>query len=413
MSRGRVGSVRDAGFGVAAILVATVVSLGVTTGESPPLEPYGGVTAAVLVASSLSLWWWRRAPVMVAWVAVALAVALPIVELVEPGALLRTGADIDGVPWWPPTALFAAYCVTAYAKSRFAAWVPVTALVGAILLAPWTSRSASEVSVRSLAFVFAAMLLGLYLSARRRLVQALLERAERAEREQHLLSEQARAEERARLAGEMHDVITHRVSLMVVQAGALKVTSRDEAVQAAAEDLRAAGCTALEELRDLVGLLRDASGRGGDAMPQPVAVAISEPVSESRAAGVPVELVEEGDESLVSPVVSRTAHRIVQEALTNARKHAPGARVRVQLRYRPDQVHVDVHNTAPSRPIDGMLVAAGSGTGLFGLRQRVELINGTLEAGPDGDGGFRVEAWLPTFVATRRSAAASELESAT
>ena len=112
-------------------------------------------------------------------------------------------------------------------------------------------------------------LLALYFAARQRLVHALRERAERAEREQHLLAEQARAEERARLAGEMHDVVTHRVSLMVLQAGALRMTAKDEATRQAAEELRAAGCQALDELRDLVGILRAApdgdeapSGRG-------------------------------------------------------------------------------------------------------------------------------------------------------
>ena len=104
-------------------------------------------------------------------------------------------------------------------------------------------------------------LLALYFDARRRLVQALTERAERAERERHLLAEQARAEERARLAGEMHDVVTHRVSLMVLQAGALRMTAPDEATRQAAEELRAAGCQALDELRDLVGVLRTAPGR--------------------------------------------------------------------------------------------------------------------------------------------------------
>ena len=101
----------------------------------------------------------------------------------------------------------------------------------------------------------------------RRLVQALRERAERAEREHHLLAEQARAEERARLAGEMHDVVTHRVSLMVLQAGALRITAKDEATRQAAEELRAAGCQALDELRDLVGILRTAPDE--DQAPSP------------------------------------------------------------------------------------------------------------------------------------------------
>jgi signal transduction histidine kinase len=192
---------------------------------------------------------------------------------------------------------------------------------------------------------------------------------------------------------------------MVVQAGGLTVTSRDEAVRAAAEDLRVAGCQALAELRDVVGILRDNTGDGtvrpaGPGVAQPPAPSIEVLAEESRAAGVDIELIEEGDRSLASPVVGRTAHRVVQEALTNVRKHAPGATVRVRVRYRPDGVSVSIHNTAPTTPVDDMLVAAGSGTGLYGLRQRVELVDGTLDTGPDPDGGFRVEAKLPTFVPT-------------
>src|SRR6185437_1904502 len=134
-------------------------------------------------------------------------------------------------------------------------------------------------------------LLALYFTARHEVLQALPERAERAEREQHLLAEQARAEERARLAGEMHDVVTHRVSLMVLQAGALSVTAADEATRQAAEELRTAGVQALDELRDLVGILRTAPEDDQD----PATSGLAELVAESTAVGTPAELVEQGD----------------------------------------------------------------------------------------------------------------------
>ena len=183
-------------------------------------------------------------------------------------------------------------------------------------------------------------LLGLYFAARQRLVHALRERAERAEREQHLLAEQARAEERARLAGEMHDVVTHRVSLMVLQAGALRMTAKDEATRQAAEELRAAGCQALDELRDLVGILRAAPD--GDEAPS--AADFAALVAESTAVGTPVQLIEDGDPALASPVVSRIAYRVVREALTNVRKHAPGAAVTVRVGYDPAQLRLSVRN---------------------------------------------------------------------
>jgi signal transduction histidine kinase len=240
-------------------------------------------------------------------------------------------------------------------------------------------------------------LLALYFGARHALLQSLRERADRAERERYLLAEQARAEERARLAGEMHDVVTHRVSLMVLQAGALRMTSPDEATRRAAEDLRVTGCQALDELRDLVGILR--SHPDGDETPATEGLAAL--VAESASVGTPAELTEEGDPALASPLVGRTAYRIVREALTNVRKHAPGARVTVHVSYGDSQVRLAVRNTAAPGAADlSGLAGTGSGLGLSGLRQRVELVHGTLRAGPAPDGGFCLEATLPAYVPT-------------
>jgi signal transduction histidine kinase len=237
-------------------------------------------------------------------------------------------------------------------------------------------------------------------------VQALTERAERAEREQHLMAEQARDEERARLAGEMHDVVTHRVSLMVLQAGALRMTAPDEATRQAAEELRAAGCQALDELRDLVGVLRTAP----EDDQEPAALGLDALVAESSAVGIPAELVTEGDPELASPVVGRTAYRVVREALTNVRKHAPGAQVVVRVSYDEAQVRVSVTNTAPgaangSTLYSSALAGTGSGLGLAGLRQRIELVHGTMLAGPATGGGFCVQATLPAYVPTAQPVA--------
>jgi signal transduction histidine kinase len=239
-------------------------------------------------------------------------------------------------------------------------------------------------------------LLALYFTARHEVLQGLRDRAERAEQERYLLAEQARAEERARLAGEMHDIVTHRVSLMVLQAGALGITAKDEATRQAAEELRAAGCQALDELRDLVGILRTEPD-GDQAPPTSGLPAL---ITESTAAGTPAELAEDGDPALASPVVGRTAYRIVREALTNARKHAPGAPVLAQVSYRESQVRVVVTNEPATRSADSELTGTGSGLGLASLRQRIELMHGTLRAGPTPDGGFRVEAVLPAYVPT-------------
>ncbi|ALG10588.1 sensor histidine kinase [Kibdelosporangium phytohabitans] len=279
---------------------------------------------------------------------------------------------------------------------------PLIGLLALIGSRPWTP-SWTVTPVGLLSTIGPAVVV-LYLNARKELLQSLRDRAERAEREKHLLAEQARSEERRRLAAEMHDVLTHGLSLMVLQADALGVTSTDPAVRKAAKDIRSAGSGALDELRDLVGVLNsdpvDADERPLAAVKADQAPDPADPARESTAAGLPVELEVTGERSVMSPAIARTAHRIVQEALTNTRKHAPGAEVRVRLDYRPDRVSVRVRNSAAARPPDEVLAGSGSGFGLSGIGHRVDVIGGTLTAGPTGDGGFEVAARLPTYVPT-------------
>jgi signal transduction histidine kinase len=305
--------------------------------------------------------------------------------------------------WAPIATALAAYGPVFYPRSRRAT-IAALAIFAIVVARPW--QPSITIITFGLLRVLAGPLLALYFGARRRLVQALTERAERAERERLLLAEQARAEERARLAAEMHDAVTHRVSLMVLQAGALRVTAPDEVTRQAAEELRAAGCQALDELRDLVGILR-AAPEGEEA---PSTSDFTALVTESTKVGTPAELVEEGDPALASPVVGRTVYRVVREALTNVRKHAPGARVTVRVSYGEAQVRLTVRNTPPpARPgpaaPGSLLAATGSGLGLAGLRQRIELVHGTLRAGRTPDGGFCVEATLPAYVPTAQPVA--------
>ncbi|WP_199429541.1 sensor histidine kinase [Qaidamihabitans albus] len=334
----------------------------------------------------------RRAPLTV--LAVLGAFTLAVTLLISPvGALTpASGSNV----WAPFATVLAAYGPLYYRQDRRTALVAL-AIFTVIIMRPW--EPSLTVMTIGLLRTAAGPLLALYFTARRRLVLALTERAQRAERERHLLAEQARAEERARLAGEMHDIVTHRVSLMVLQAGALGMTATDEATRQAAEELRGAGCQALDELRDLVGILR--------TMPEedqtPSAAGLATLVAESTAVGTPAELVEDGDRALASPVVGRTAYRIVREALTNVRKHAPGARVTVRVEYGDAQVRLTVRNTPPPREPSDALVGTGSGLGLANLRQRLELVHGTLRAGPAPDGGFSVEATLPAYVPTAES----------
>jgi signal transduction histidine kinase len=339
--------------------------------------------------ADLSLIVRRRYPITVIAILTAFTLALSL--LITPAGVM-TPAN-QGNIWAPYGTVLAAYGPFYYRRNPRAAYAAVGFMT--LVVARVWDPSASVIFY-SVLRTAVGPLLALYFTARHEVLQGLRDRAARAERERDLLAEQARTEERARIAGEMHDVVTHRVSLMVLQAGALGITAPDEPTRRAAEELRAAGVQALDELRDLVGILATAPGRDE----APTVTGLSALVTESAAAGTPAELVEEGDPALASPIVGRTTYRIVREALTNVRKHAPGAAVVVHISYAEAQVRLSVRNTRPTGRPEGDLAATGSGLGLAGLRQRIDLMDGTLSAGSTPDGGFCLEATMPSFVPT-------------
>ncbi len=262
------------------------------------------------------------------------------------------------------------------------------------------------------------VLLGLYVGARRRLVETLRERADDLERELSLLAEKAgeraeraRIEERTRIAREMHDVVAYRVSLMVVHASALRSVLRSDPDRAAgsAELLGDMGRQALGELRQMLGVLRTGDGAPEPALTPPSSsvpavvdgVDVDGPnlaqlgvlVEQSRAAGMVVSLSEEGDRRPLAAPVERTAYRVVQEALTNAHKHAVGAKTLVRVAYRAEEIAVLVENGPPdAQPSAGL---PGGGNGLVGMKERVSALGGGFVAGPNAAGGFRVSAVIP------------------
>lgn len=346
----------------------------------------------------------RRFPLVPMFLMTALTIGQTLAIEFAPGPLFPVNLSTD--PWVPIMTPWAVYAFAVYAtgkSSRAVGW-SLFVVVTATAIRPW-DLPATDVLTGALLLTVIPALIGLYVSARRKLMRELRDRAERAEREQHLLAEQARAEERTRLASEMHDVVTNRLSLMVLQAGALGISAKDDETRHAADELRAGGCQALGELRDLVGVLRrgpieDTEVRDARLRPLPD---LSKLVEESATAGVSVSLVEQGSPSDVAPTVSRTAYRVVQEALTNVYKHALGAAVEVRVSYSDERVRLTIRNAPPSEPIVQDLAASGSGSGLTGLTQRVELIGGALSFGSTADGGFEVDAILPTFVPTGES----------
>ncbi|MHB9861181.1 sensor histidine kinase [Streptomyces sp. YIM S03343] len=283
----------------------------------------------------------------------------------------------------------------------------------------------------SLGLTAPPVLLGLYVGARRRLMESLRERADSLERELQLLAERAeeraewaRNEERTRIAREMHDVVAHRVSLMVVHAAALQAVARkdpDKAVKNAAlvGDM---GRQALTELREMLGVLRSGSGDvGGRRVPAeaglplaavgaaaaaaadsahheegPCLSELDELVGQSAAAGMTVDLSVQGEARVYTREIEQTAYRVVQEALTNVHKHAAGAKTYVRLAHRVSEIAMQVENEPPPEPsaADAAGLPSG-GNGLVGMRERVLALGGVFVSGPTDAGGFRVSAVIP------------------
>jgi signal transduction histidine kinase len=228
---------------------------------------------------------------------------------------------------------------------------------------------------------------GSYIRSRRQLLQTLRERAERAESVARLEAEQGQLRAREEIAREMHDVLGHRLSLLSVHAGALayRPDASTEEIAGAAEIIRSSAHQALQDLREVIGVLRAPVGE----LPQPTFGDLPVLVEGAQRAGVPVELVLDAPGSLPEHV-GRTAYRIVQEGLTNAMKHAPDEPVRIEVTGAPGNgLTVVVSNPAPRiRPGD-------QGQGLKGLRERAALVEGKLEHGRTPEGDFRLSAWLP------------------
>jgi len=250
----------------------------------------------------------------------------------------------------------------------------------------------------SIVVVLVVTLWGMVVRSRRQLVVSLRDRAERADAEQQLRVAQARAMERTRIAREMHDVLAHRISLLSLHAGALEIhpDASPAQVATAAGVIRASAHQALQDLREVIGVLRAADEDDASERPQPTLSDLPALADECRAARVDVDLDLRADTSQVPTATGRAAYRIVQEGLTNARKHAPGATVRVRVTGTPATgLDVELRNPAPppgAQPVDAV---PGTGTGLVGLTERATLAGGRLSAGPDAGGGFTLRAWLP------------------
>jgi signal transduction histidine kinase len=349
------------------------------TGHSPHPMPHPPRPPDVILGSAacLLLWVRRRWPV-------PLVLALAVIGLFS---VTSVGAAVIMVftvavhrPFRTVTLVAAAHVGSSAVYSAFypdpaqSYWASIT----------WT-----------VVLIAAVVAWGMFVRARRQLVLSLRDRAVRAESEQRLRVEQARHQERARIAREMHDVLAHRISLLSVHAGALEFrpdAPPNEIAQAAGV-IRASAHQALQDLREVIGVLRDDAGEGAPERPQPSLTDLPALIDESRRAGMAVNWENRIHDVTVVPAnVGRSAYRTVQESLTNARKHAPGAAVRVMVDGSAGSgLTVEVRNplvkAAPDIP--------GAGAGLIGLTERAMLAGGRLEHGRTLQGDFRVHAWLP------------------
>ena len=332
------------------------------------------VDVTTWVIASVGLWWRRRWPVQFA------ALTLTFAAFAELSALAMLIALFTLAIHRPPRVTM----------TVFAMFLPTTVL--SVVIRPEPEIPYQLLLAFGIALQGAAIGWGLFIHHRRQLIVTLRDRAARAEAEAHLRAEQVQHEVREAIAREIHDVLGHRLSLLSVHAGALEYRPDAPAadIARAAKVIRENSHQALQDLREVIGVLRAPVGE----LPQPTFADLVLLVEESAGANMPVSLRSEvvGE---VPDTTGRAVYRIVQESLTNARRHAPGSEVDVSVSGSGEAgVTVSVVN---GRSVLAAVPGASveEGRGLLGLAERVALAGGTLEHGPTDSGGWRVEAWLP------------------
>ncbi|GLZ06723.1 two-component sensor histidine kinase [Actinomadura sp. NBRC 104412] len=317
--------------------------------------------------------------------------------------VLTVMAVFSGSAWGTPA--MGVFTVALHCSWRATALV--TALNGGFIVFAFTvvpgmgRQERVEAMSVFLSMYVALVATGLLVRSRRQLIESLKERARQAEEGQRLRVEEARHLERERIAREMHDVLAHRISLLAVHAGALEFHADAPPEQReAAGIIRRSAYEAMEDLRQVIGMLRDAppedTGESAER-PPPALTDLPALIEESRRAGTHVTLDDRvPDPDQVPSRIGRHAYRIVQEGLTNARKHAPGALVRVTVAATgAGGLSVEIVNPLPPGPAVHGTGLPGAGMGLVGLRERVTMLGGELEHGRTDDGRFRLHATLP------------------
>jgi signal transduction histidine kinase len=366
---------------VAVPVLLAVLSVTQLVADRPPGDPT--LLTVTALAAVLPLAGRRRAPLAVTGVVTAAVI----------GQTLVTG----GAP--PTFASFVAVMICVYTLAREArpapmavglVFVAVAVVTTALLQARATPMEPFE-AVYPLVYFGLAGGLGAFVRQRALRLSAVEQRAAALEGELERESELAAAEERARIARELHDVVAHGLSLMVVQAEAAEemLARSPEAAVQPLHRVQDTGREALGEMRRLLGVLRTADVETPSRLPQPSLRRIPELVAEAAGVGLRVDVAVHGDPVELGPGRELAAFRIVQEALTNVRRHARATRAYVQLTWTPTALRVEVTDNGAGRS------GTHAGHGLVGMRERAALYGGTLDLGPAPGGGFRVAAVLP------------------
>jgi signal transduction histidine kinase len=389
---------------VVVVAVLSVVDVAASSSDRLPGQRPADALAYVLVlVGALSLAWRRRAPVAV----------LAVVTVVVCAFWLRGYSAYLSV-----LGLTALYAVAAHEEHRRRAWSAMAAacvvliVVAGVSILDQPDGFAYLTALSVLAFLVGAVAAGVLIRNRERLFADTERRAAEAEADRLAEAERAVRRERSRIAREMHDVVAHGMSVVAVQAAAGREIVRGDPEKAADvfAKIEAVSRESLAELRRMLGVLRDPRDPEASLSPQPSISDIRAAVAQSVAVGVPTELVVEGGERPVEPGIELAAYRIVQEALTNVRKHAGGsASAVVTLVYERDRLAVEVSDDG--RGAASALSQAGGGHGLIGMRERVEIYGGELRSGPRPGGGFTVRAVLP--IASADTTADTEADTAT
>ncbi|WP_328872973.1 sensor histidine kinase [Streptomyces sp. NBC_00287] len=376
----------------AVFLFGISVVSGVVQQEGERVDyPVAAVPIALLLSLVIALR--RRMPEKMLVLAIALGVA-------------QLALDVETMP-----ANFAMLVITYTVAANGARWASRLALAVGLCAAPlaqlrWPENESSALGTvaimifTSVPFAL-AWVLGDSIRTRRAYFAQLEERASRLEKEREAQAKVAVAAERARIARELHDVVAHNVSVMVVQAdgAAYVLDAAPDQAKKALETISSTGRQALAEMRRLLGVLRTGEHQeGGEYVPQPDVEQIDELIQQCRTSGLPVDFKVEGTPRPLPSGVELTAYRIVQEALTNTRKHGgPNAGASVRLVYFDDGLGLLVEDDGKGAPHELYEEGGvdGQGHGLIGMRERVGMVGGTLDAGPRPGGGFRISALLP------------------